>query len=132
MNATTLRFLEPRSVGGKLLVFVVGFLIAATVIAFFDNIAPLVRNGFGDASWVALASLRVLGFQVAALVAWRRLVYPQRRPMLTIGLAAYAIGVALGLAFDSGAESPLRLHTALVHSGMIVMCLGLLRVRDGS
>lgn len=131
MNAT-LRSLQPRSVGGKLLVFVVGFLAAATLIAFVDQVAPLVRNGFGDASWIVLASLRVLGFQVVVLAMWRRIVYPQRRPWITIGLAAYAMGTGLGLAFDVGAEAPLRLHVAFIHLGMIAIALGLLRVRDGS
>ncbi len=130
--STMLQQMQPRSSGARIAVFIAMFAAGAMTLYFIDQLAPLVRNGFGEPSWILLASVRVLGVHVALLAAWRRIVYPQHRNWVTVGLVLYALGAMLSLAFDTGLNSPLRLHQAFMHVGMITLSIGLIRVRSDS
>lgn len=127
---STIRRWMPHTIPARVSFLFFAAAVTAILLLLLDRVAPLVQTGFGDASWIALISLRVLGFQIVLIAAWRRFLCPQRRPFVTVGLFMYMIGTVLALAFDSGADSPLRLHVALIHLSVITLALGLLRVRS--
>ena len=118
-----------RTLGAKTVALVVVFVSSSILLLLAEMLSPLVRFGFGDASYLALISVRVIGAQMAGLAVWRRMMTPQRRPLITVGLMVYVLGVALSLLFDSALYTPLRLHVGLIHLGVAIASYDLLRVR---